>query len=420
MKVLYLHQYFTPPSGSGGIRSYLNAKEWVGAGTAVTILTSPASMPVDGDSRKQAIHDLRNEGIETHVIGPGYSSSMKVHRRVIAFFGFALAASLWVLRHGRDFDIVYATSTPLTIAIPAMMARVVGRPWVLEVRDVWPEMPIAVGALRSPTARRMALLLERVAYGSARSVVALSPAMADSVHLVSPNKPILVVPNYADVESVALHVPAVPRTGPVWETIRKARRAGRAIAVYVGSLNWLNDVDFLVRMAADDRKSEFTFLVVGEGSQHDELIQAATERGVLNERVHFFEPVSSSEALAILAAADVSCCFFRSIVEMEANSANKFFSSLAAGTCVAINYGGWQEEVLQTSGAGLRVPSHDPAAALDDLVHFVRSPRFPEASEAASILAARYTPQIGARRIFEELSRQARPTRHRCAGAGGT
>jgi glycosyltransferase involved in cell wall biosynthesis len=98
-------------------------------------------------------------------------------------------------------ELVFATSTPLTIAIPAIVASKRQRiPMVFEVRDLWPEVPIAMGALRNPISRWLARKLERVAYRSSARVIALSQGMADGVARVGfPIQRIVVVPNASDI-----------------------------------------------------------------------------------------------------------------------------------------------------------------------------------------------------------------------------
>ena len=121
MRILYLHQYFVPPDGSGGTRSYEMARRFVQAGHEVVLITSSAFFP-DSYSLEKTRNILEIEGIELRVLNVPYSNKMTFSPRVLAFLKFVFMASVESLKI-RDVDVVFATSTPLTIAIPGIIAK---------------------------------------------------------------------------------------------------------------------------------------------------------------------------------------------------------------------------------------------------------------------------------------------------------
>ena len=129
---------------SGGTRSYEFARRLVSMGHQVNMITSWR----DPDGRNSWF-STNEDGINVHWLPVPYSNSMSYSQRLFSFFRFAIlsarkAASL-------PADVVFATSTPLTIVLPAFYAsRCQSVPMVFEVRDLWPELPIAMGALRNP------------------------------------------------------------------------------------------------------------------------------------------------------------------------------------------------------------------------------------------------------------------------------
>ena len=140
------------------------------------------------------------DGIDVLVLDVAYSQSMSFFRRKLAFAEFAVRAAL-AARTVRA-DIVLATSTPLTIAFPGVVtARRRAVPLVLEIRDLWPTLPIAMGALRNPVSRTVARLVERWAYRSAQHIVALSPGIAEGIISTGvPESKVSVIPNSSDID----------------------------------------------------------------------------------------------------------------------------------------------------------------------------------------------------------------------------
>ena len=176
MKIIYLHQYFNTPEMSGGTRSYEMARRFVSAGHEVHMITSSREKHNNASGWVKEIID----GIHVYWLAVPYSNKMSFKVRVMAFLKFAVASGAKAYRVGGD--VIFATSTPLTIALPAVYAaKRLRKPMVFEVRDIWPELPIAVGALKNPFLKKAAKWLEKFAYKNAAHVVALSSGMADGV-----------------------------------------------------------------------------------------------------------------------------------------------------------------------------------------------------------------------------------------------
>jgi glycosyltransferase involved in cell wall biosynthesis len=381
MRILYLHQYFVPPGGAGSTRSYEFARRWVRRGHEVTVVTSSARFP-EGVARGGT--ELNVEGIRVRVVDVPYSNELSYARRLVRFARFATAALAEVSGPPRA-DVVFASSTPLTIAIPALWAKRVHRcPMVFEVRDLWPEVPIAVGALRGPFAKAAARALERAAYRASAHVVALSPGMRDGVLKTGyPADRITVIPNLAN--------PALFRDPAALEDMTYRRMLGAGpIVVYTGVIGYVNGLEYLVRLARETRRylPEVRFVIVGAGKERAAVERAAREAGVLETTLRILPLVPKTEIPKILAAADVATSFVRDIPALWENSANKFFDALAAGKPVLINHGGWQADLLRATGAGIVVPAADPAAGARLLADFLADrDRLQRAGAAALELA---------------------------------
>ncbi|RTR05348.1 glycosyltransferase WbuB [Halomonas nitroreducens] len=358
MDLLYLHQYFNTPDMNGSTRSWELARRLVDRGHRVRMLTSWREN--DG-SRDWFVTD--EAGIEVHWLPVPYDNNMGYPQRLRAFGRFAIGAARRAA--SLSADLVFATSTPLTIALPAAYAiRRQRCPMVFEVRDLWPEMPIAVGALRHPLLIRLARELERFAYRNAARVVALSPGMRDGVVATGyPPERVRVIPNSCDLALFD----ASPTTARSFRDLHP-ELGERPILLYAGTLGRINGVDYLAHLAAalGAQGTPLNVVIIGDGAQGEQVRDTARRLGVLDRHLFMYPMCSKQGIVAAFAAAEMAISCFVDLPEMEKNSANKFFDALASGTPVAINYGGWQAELIERHDIGLRL-SRDPRRAAKQL-----------------------------------------------------
>jgi glycosyltransferase involved in cell wall biosynthesis len=317
-------------------------------------------------------HVTQESGIEVHWLPMPYSNYMAFGRRKQVFLKFALKASMRVLE--LDADLVFATSTPLTVALPALVYSKLRRvPLVFEVRDLWPEIPIVLGGLTHPAEIALSRWLERVVYRSSSRVLALSPGMAAGIGRIGyPSERVVVVPNGCDNElfDVGPEPGSVFRTAHHWLGERK-------LVVYSGTLGHVNGVGYLAETARAmlNIDPEVRFLVVGDGVETKQVREQAEALGVLNRNFFMMPEVPKQDIPPILSAATVAVSVFRDFPVIWDNSANKFFDALASGTPVVINYAGWQAEILETSGAGFSVHPSDTVLAAGQLHAFMSDER---------------------------------------------
>jgi glycosyltransferase involved in cell wall biosynthesis len=310
------------------------------------------------------------DGIQVYAFPVPYSNAMSYRRRIVAFLEFAYRAANRAVK--LRSDLVFATSTPLTIALPAVyVSRRQGIPMVFEVRDLWPQVPIAVGALKGRVPIAAARWLERFAYNNAERIVALSPGMKDGiVGKGYAAERVHIIPNSADLELFG-----VPGSAGFAFRRQFDWLQDRPLVVYTGSMGMINGVDYLARLAAAvwTIDPEVRFLVVGTGGQEGHVREVAENLGVLNRNFFLRKPVPRAEIPRILAAADIATSLFIDLPEMWANSANKFFDALASATPVAINYRGWQAESLLQTGAGIVLDVSGVADSAQQLVKALRN-----------------------------------------------
>ena len=380
---------------TGGTRSYEMARRLVAMGHEVSMVTSWRGQGLGVDW-----FETNEAGVQVHWLPVPYSNEMGYSERLRSFAKFAFGAANRAANI--PCDIVFATSTPLTIALPGVFAsKRLKVPMVFEVRDLWPELPIAMGALSNPVMRMGARWLERFAYRNACQIIALSPGMQSGIASAGyPVDRIHVIPNSADLElfSSGNGCPTVPYDLPPGPMV-----------LYAGTLGRINGVEYMAHVASEALKCspDIQFVIIGEGHQQEIIKNVGLELGVLGKNFHIYPPVPKHEMPGILAAADVAMSLFVDLPEMWANSANKFFDALASGTPVAINYGGWQADLLNETGAGIVLPAKDAkgaAFALEELIRDKR--RLIRAGVAAFDLArARFDRDVLAKKLESVLVR---------------
>lgn len=336
MKVTYLHQHFSLPGEPGGSRPYEFARRLAADGHDVTVVAG-------GSTRsKQSV-----DGFTLVRVPARYGNEMTYARRILSFLSYMFGATVASLT--TRCDVVFASSTPLTVAIPALVTKLIRRkPMVFEVRDLWPEVPISLGVINNPVLIWLAKKLEYAAYSSSEYVVALSPWMEDGVKKVLPTVRTVMIPNACDFErfDVDPSLREEDRKSLGWE--------GKFVIVYAGSFGLSYGLDWLVRLAANlDEGVEIVLYGDGASTPH---LHALAERLGLDVSRMFPGRVSSDLVARRFKSADaVISCLSDSPV-LEHNSLNKVFDGLAAGRPVLTNHDGWLSELVQENQAGIRLP----------------------------------------------------------------
>jgi glycosyltransferase involved in cell wall biosynthesis len=352
MRVLYIHQYFSTRAGATGTRSYEFARYLVTRHHKVTMLTSTAWLDV---GRKRLVTRMSVDGIDVVAIGVGYSNHMSMLARLWSFASFMVMATFEALR--AEADVVYASSTPLTVGVPGLLAARRRRvPFVFEVRDLWPEAPIELGVLKAPLLIWIARKLEEYLYARADHIVTLSEGMAEGVRAKGvPAERVTVITNAADTD---LFAPG-PKDA---ETVARYGLEDAFVVAYVGAMGPIHAIDQIVAAAqivakreeAEEREGgareaspntashpsppRTVFLLAGDGRTRAGLEARTRELGLDN--VIWAGPVAKSAVPRLLATADVALVTVAPFPVLEKSSCNKAFDALAAGRPIVMNYGG--------------------------------------------------------------------------------
>lgn len=414
MRILYIHQYFSTRAGATGTRSYEFARYLVERGHQVTMVTGNAWL--EGVERTGLATRTEVDGIDVVAIGVRYHSRMGFMRRMWAFIAFMLAATRAARRE--PCDVVYASSTPLTVGVPGWLAARKHRvPFVFEVRDLWPEAPIQLGVLTNPMLKGPALWLEGFLYEKAHHVVALSPGMVDGVAARGvPPERITMIPNCADT-----HLFSPGPKDP--ELVARWGLDGAFVVAYVGAMGPANDFGQVIeaarivaeweyaRGAGEGGATRTVFLSVGDGRERPRLEERTRELGLTN--VVWADPVPKTDVPRVLRTADVALASFADLPVLRTNSPNKVFDALAAGLPVVVNFDGWVPEMLEETHAGIGARPGDPESLAAELVGLRDDPARRERMGVAArdVAQSRFERMAMAAKLEELLERVVREAR---------
>jgi glycosyltransferase involved in cell wall biosynthesis len=353
MKILYVHQYFATPRGQTGTRSYEQARRMQAAGHDVLMLTSSAQLR--GDEIPAGSGILRRgpiAGIECIVLDVPYDQKMSYARRAWAFLRFMFSACrIAVVEPG--IDLVFATTTPLTVGLVALAARWLrGRRYVFEVRDLWPQVPLAMGILKPGLLTWALGVLERQSYRHAAGWIAVNDDVAVQMRTIAGlERPVAIAPNACDLE---LFHPQ--RDGSAFRRTHNLNDA--VLAVHSGAMGPVNGLDHVLDAARALRdESRLRFVLIGEGRQKARLRQRVETEQLHNVRI--LDGIPKEQLADLLATADIGVMTVRATPILELNCANKFFDYLASGLPIVLNYRGWQARTLEEFGCGLSADQGD-------------------------------------------------------------
>lgn len=351
MKIIYLDQYFNTPLMSGGTRSYEMAKRLIALGHDVCIITSCRDKGVA--TKKWFV--TNESGIKVYWYPIPYSNKMGFYARIVAFLTYVFAATFLALKI--KADVLLATSTPLTIAIPAIFVSKLKRlPMIFEVRDLWPEVPIALGILKNPVLVVLSKLLEKLAYYFADEVIALAPGMKEAILKINKQSSVAVIPNGCDFDLFD-----VPIDSKLLDE-KFAWLKGKKVVMYPGTIGRVNNVEYLVPIARAmlEISPNIVFVVVGDGIMADLVRKDAIEHGVLNRNFFLIGEVTKAEIVEWFKISSIIAVFYKAPLCATQNSVqNKFFDALSAGKPVVFDHDGWSVNMLEAAGGAFRIPDSD-------------------------------------------------------------
>lgn len=361
---ILIHQVFASRNEPGGTRHYELGQRLVAQGQRFTVVTSNLAYgtgePI-GKSQDVPGEESSNS-FSIHYVPVFFAAHKGYGRRVLSFLSFMCTSFAVALAAGKP-DVVMGTTPPIFQALSAWLLAVVrNRPFLLEVRDLWPEFAIDMGVLTNPFLIGCARLLESFLYARADHILVNSPAYIDYLHNrgITPAK-ISLIPNGVDA---SMFDPCEPAE----EFRRKYCLSGKTVAIYAGAIGIANDLDMLVEAASRiaDRK-DIQILIVGDGKERRRLEAKVRRMGIAN--VTFTGAFPKKQMSSVLAASDVCIATLQNIEMFSMTYPNKVFDYMAAGRPTILAIDGVIRKVVEDADAGLFVQPGDADALANAIVY---------------------------------------------------
>ncbi|CAM4091451.1 glycosyltransferase family 4 protein [Listeria booriae] len=386
MKLLYIHQHYE--ENQGATRSYELSKRFLENGAEVVMISG------QGDSH------ITEEGLVVKSTQTAYNQKMSKMRRIVAFIHFFLWSIILGIRE-KNIDKIYVTSTPLTVGLVGLiLSKWKRKPFIFEVRDVWPDIPIQLGYIRNIWMIRILKWLEMRIYKAATHIIVLSEGMRQNLLKKKiPASKVTVAENFSNQSLVQ------KSDGQQLEDVFLRRwMEDKFVVVHPGTIGFVNGVNYLIACAQRlENKDSVHFLLIGEGSEKQKMQAQIKEKRLSNIRI--LDAKSKKETLQIASRCQMGTMLVKNERILWDNSANKFFDFLACGLPVVLNYQGWQKQVLEDSGAGKGFAHKDVEAYCDYIAHLATDQQsWHQAHQASKRLAEEYDVDKIANRIWRVIT----------------
>lgn len=370
MHVLYFHQHFSTPAGSTGTRSYEMAQRLIARGHKVTMVCGSGQMASSGLQEEPA-NGMRKgivDGIEVIEFCLPYSNYDSFIKRSWIFVLFAWRSVKLAMQ--LRYDLLFATSTPLTAGIPGIVASILRRkPFIFEVRDLWPELPREMGVITNPVILTAMSVLEWLSYHAAKACIGLSPGIVQGIERRGINsKNVGMVPNGCDLDLFD------PDNG---ESLRPVGvDKDDFLAIFSGAHGIANGLDAVLDAAVELKRkgrNDIKLVFIGDGRLKPALIKRAVDEELDN--CLFLNPVPKLKLTAYLRGANAGLMILDNIPAFYyGTSPNKFFDYIAIGLPVINNYPGWLAGIITENSCGCAVEPGDPKSFAESLEKLADNP----------------------------------------------
>lgn len=365
MRILFVSQYFPPEPGAPAARTYDNCKRWAARGHEVTVLTAFPNHPegrLHPGYRMKFFAKETLDGIEVARSWIYLAPNKAVAKRCMNYLSFMVSAIVNGVRVGKK-DIVVATSPQLLCGIAGyLISRLKRVRFVLEIRDLWPDSVVAVGAVNGGPLIRILEGVERWLYRKATGIVALTESFKAAIgNKLGSTAKIVVNTNGVDVSLFREREKNFELTPDIQDLKYKF------IVSYVGTLGMAHSIETVLK-AAQKLQSlpDVHFIFVGEGAQKSNLEKMSKRLNLRN--VRFLGRKTWQETAQYYANSDLCLVTLKKAALFKTVIPSKLFEIMAMARPIILGVEGEAKRIVEASGAGVCVEPDNP----DELAEAIR------------------------------------------------
>jgi colanic acid biosynthesis glycosyl transferase WcaI len=367
MHILFITDNFPPETNAPASRTFEHCIRWVGAGHKVTVITCFPNFPagkVFAGYKNLPFKVEVIQGIRVIRVWSYITANEGFVKRTLDYVSFALT-SLFAGLFVKGANLIIATSPQFFCAIGGyLLSRIKRRPFVFELRDLWPDSIVAVGAMKESFAIRVLRRLEYFLYRSAALIVSVTNSFKAVLvsNGIDPDK-IVIVPNGIDSTIYC------PGQKPL-SLLQRFQLEGKFVVAYVGTVGLAHGLGTVLESAAALRNcGDIVFIIVGTGAQRVELESQCRERALSN--VLFVGSVTKQEVVDYWRLCDVALVVLRDTPLFSHVLPSKMFEAMGMERPIILGVRGESKQVLEAAGAGIPVPPEDEKA-LTAAIDFLR------------------------------------------------
>lgn len=401
MKILVLTHYYPPEVNAPASRLSEHARVWAQAGHDVTVVTCVPNHPTGRaypGYRNRLWQEEERDGVRVIRLWTWLAANEGFLPRIANYVSYLLSVLLWMWRLPKA-DVVLSTSPQFFCGLAGWLLKRKRRPWVLEIRDLWPESIVTVGAMRRGAAIKLLETIERFAYRQADLVVSVTDGFVSHIRERRGDGPIAVIKNGVDLTTFTTPDAAA-------ETAFRAAHGltGKFVAAYVGTHGMAHRLDTVLEAAELLRdRSDIAFLLVGDGAERERLVGDVAARGLSNVVMLGQQPKSAMPG--IWAASDAALVLLRRVDTFKTVIPSKMFEAMAMACPMIMGVEGEAKALMEAGGAGIAITPESAAELAAAVTQLADDPAFAAQLGASgrSFVAREFDRRVLAERLLGEM-----------------
>ena len=347
MRILFLTDNFPPEVNAPATRTFEHCQEWIKKGHQITVITCAPNFPhgklYNGYKNKLYQCELISE-IKVIRVWSYMSSNSGFAKRVIDYLSFAFMS--FFIGIFQKHDIIIATSPQFfTTWSGWAISKIRRKPWIFELRDLWPESIKTVGVMKQGYIINLLEKIELGLYKSCNRVVAVTDAFKNNLIARGiENNKIEVVTNGSNMELF------YPRKVDI-SLLKSLGLEGKFVVGYIGTHGMAHNLDFIIKAIEKISDSDVHFLFIGDGAMKSKIVNTSKELQLKN--ISFLDSVSKDEVPRYLSIIDISLAPLKKDDNFKTVIPSKIFESSAMQIPILLGVQGQAQEILEKYGAGV-------------------------------------------------------------------